>query len=52
GSQDRRRRDEDGEGQRSQVRRLPLHRHPRQGTARDRARVPLRRRQVQRRSRI
>ena len=38
GSQDRRRRDEDGEGERSQVRRLPLHRHPRQGTARHRAR--------------
>jgi molybdopterin-biosynthesis enzyme MoeA-like protein len=45
--QDRRRRDEDGEGKRSQVRRLPFHRHPRQGAARDRARVAFRRRQVQ-----
>ena len=40
-AQDRRRRDEDGEGQRSQVRRLPLHRHPRQGAARHRARVRI-----------
>ena len=38
-AQDRRRRDEDGEGKRSQVRRLPLHRHPRQGAARHRAGV-------------
>ncbi len=47
GSQERRRRDEDGEGERGQVRRLPLHRHPRQGAARHRARVPFRRGQVQ-----
>ena len=49
---DRRRRDEDGEGKRSQVRRLPLHRHPRQRTARHRAGIRLRRRQVHRRPRL
>ena len=49
GSQDRRRRHEDGEGKRSQVRRLPFYRYPRQRTARHRARFAFRRRQVQRR---
>ena len=48
-AQDRRRRDEDGEGKRSQVRRLPLHRHPRQGATRHGAGVGIRRRQVHRR---